>query len=112
MRKGHSVVGARRAHVCEGEELDPSRSDQISWCQVVLVLSRPLGREDQFTVTASAGIRNHEKRVAEIVVREQKGTNLTCGGAYRLTKCGQLRRGLTCVLDTCGSASLRRFLVA
>ena len=28
--------------------------------------------EDQFTVTVSAGIRNHEKRVAEIVVRELK----------------------------------------
>jgi hypothetical protein len=28
--------------------------------------------EDQFTVTAKAGIRNHEKRVVEIVVRELK----------------------------------------
>ena len=28
--------------------------------------------EDQFTVTTSAGIRNHEKRVSEIVVRELK----------------------------------------
>ncbi len=26
--------------------------------------------EDQLTVTSSAGIRNHEKRVADIVVRE------------------------------------------
>ena len=31
---------------------------------------------------------------------------------YRLAKCGQLRRRLTCVLDTFGSASLGRFLVA
>jgi hypothetical protein len=28
--------------------------------------------EDQFTVTSSAGIQNHEKRVADIVVRELK----------------------------------------
>jgi hypothetical protein len=28
--------------------------------------------EDQFTVTSSAGIRNHEKRVSDIVVRELK----------------------------------------
>ena len=28
--------------------------------------------EDQFTVTSSAGIRNREKRVADIVVRELK----------------------------------------
>jgi Zn/Cd-binding protein ZinT len=31
---------------------------------------------------------------------------------YRLTKCGQLRRRITCVLDNFGSASLGRFLVA
>ena len=45
MRKGHSAVGARRTHVCEGEELDPSRVDQISWCETVRVLSRPLGQK-------------------------------------------------------------------
>ncbi len=28
--------------------------------------------EDQFTVTSSSGIRNHEKRVSDIVVRELK----------------------------------------
>ena len=33
------------------------------------------------------------------------------GSAYRLAKCGQLRRRLTCDLDTFGSASLGRFLV-
>jgi hypothetical protein len=48
----------------------------ISWWKVVRVLSRPLGQtswtEDQFTVTSSTGIRNHEKRVADIVVRELK----------------------------------------
>ena len=37
---------------------------------------------------------------------------LTRGVAYRLTKCGQLRWSLTCVLDTFGSASLGQFLVA
>jgi hypothetical protein len=41
MAKGHSAIGGRRARVCEGEELDPSRVDQISWCQVVRVLNRP-----------------------------------------------------------------------
>ena len=35
----------RHSHVCEGEELDPSRVDQISWCQTVLVLSRPFGQK-------------------------------------------------------------------
>jgi hypothetical protein len=38
--------------------------------------------------------------------------NLMRGDAYRLAKCGQLRRRLTCGLDTFGSASLGRFLVA
>ncbi len=37
-----------------------TRTKQTSWT------------EDQFTVTASAGIRNREIRVAEIVVRELK----------------------------------------
>jgi hypothetical protein len=35
MSKDHSAVGARHARVCEGEDLDPSRVGQISWCQVV-----------------------------------------------------------------------------
>ena len=37
-----------------------TRSNQTAWT------------EDQFTVTSSAGIRNREKRVADIVVREMK----------------------------------------
>ena len=41
-----------------------------------------------------------------------KGPNLARGRAYRLAKCGQLRRRLTCGLDTFGSASSGRFLVA
>ena len=45
MRKGHSVVGTRSSRVRKGEELDPSRVDQISWCQTVLVLNRPLGQK-------------------------------------------------------------------
>ena len=36
------------------------RSNQTAWT------------EDQFTVTSSAGIRNHEKRAADTVVRELK----------------------------------------
>ena len=31
--------------VCEGQELDPSRVDQISWCQTVRVPRRPLGQK-------------------------------------------------------------------
>jgi hypothetical protein len=41
---------------------DFTRTKQTSWT------------EDQFTVTSSAGIRNREERVAEIVVRELKRT--------------------------------------
>jgi hypothetical protein len=43
--KDHLVVGARHARVCEDEDLDPSRVVQISWWQVVHVLSRPLGQK-------------------------------------------------------------------
>jgi hypothetical protein len=39
---------------------DCTRTKQTSWT------------EDQFTVTSSAGIRNREKRVGDIVVRELK----------------------------------------
>jgi hypothetical protein len=45
MPKDRSAVGARHVRVCEGEDVDPSRMDQISWCQVVRVLSRPLGQK-------------------------------------------------------------------
>jgi hypothetical protein len=31
MPKGHLVVDALHAHVCEDEDLDPSRVAQISW---------------------------------------------------------------------------------
>ena len=44
-QKSIVVVGGRRVHVCEGEELDPSRVDQISWYQVVRALRRPLGQK-------------------------------------------------------------------
>ena len=67
MPKDHSAVGARHARVYEGEDLDHpifgagcTRTKQTAWI------------EDQFTVTSSAGIRNREKRVADIVVRELK----------------------------------------
>ena len=63
-------------------------------------------------VTSSVGIRNHEKRVTDMVVRELKRAKPDAWGSYRLVKCGQLRRRLTCGLDTFGSASLGRFLVA
>ena len=119
MPKDHSAIGVTHTRVYEGEDLDPSQVAQISWCQGVRVLIRPLGQktvfwssEDQFTVTSSAGIRNCEKRTADTVVRELKGPNLARGRAYRLAKCGQLRRRLTFGLDTSGSGSSGRFLVA
>jgi hypothetical protein len=66
--KWHLVVGARNAHVCLGSQSsDPdllvtrcTRPKQTAWT------------EDQFTVTSSSGIRNREKRVADIVVRDLK----------------------------------------
>ena len=33
------------AAVCEGADLDPSQVAQISWCQAVRVLIRPLGQK-------------------------------------------------------------------
>ncbi len=38
-------VGGRHTHVCEGEDLDPSRVTHISWWKAVRVLSRPLGQK-------------------------------------------------------------------
>jgi hypothetical protein len=54
----------------------------VSWCtetlcdEVVQMLmhGRPFGQKDDFTVTASAGIRNRDVRVAAIVVRELEKT--------------------------------------
>jgi hypothetical protein len=40
--------------------------------------------EDQFTVTASTGIQNLEKRVADIVVRELKRTNPVSRGCVQV----------------------------
>jgi hypothetical protein len=45
MPKDHSGVGVTHARVCEGEDLDPSQVAQISWCQSVHVLIRPLGQK-------------------------------------------------------------------
>ena len=75
--------------MCEDEELDPSRVDEISWCQAEHVLSRPLGQmtSHKFTVTTSVGIRNLENRVAEIVVREMKSAKpdtLGCSQAHEV----------------------------
>ena len=70
MRGGHSAVGVRHALVCVTEDTDPSPVDRISWWKVVRTPSRPFGQNDEFTVTASSGIRNRDVRVVEIVVRE------------------------------------------
>ena len=45
MRGGHTTVGARHARVCEVEESDPPPVEQISWCKVVHVPSRPFGEK-------------------------------------------------------------------
>jgi hypothetical protein len=57
------VRGRGRGSQSSGPDLlvpDCTRSKQTVWT------------EDQFTVTSSEGIRNREKRVADIVVRELK----------------------------------------
>ena len=48
-----SAVGARRVHVFEREELDPSLVAQIFWCQDVQ--SRPFGQ-----TTSSQSQHQHE----------------------------------------------------
>ena len=53
-----------------------------------------------------------EKDTAEKEVEELKRQLQPKRGPYRLAKCGQLRRRLTCGLDTFGSASSGRFLIA
>ena len=58
--------------------------------------------EDEFTVTASSGIRNRDVRVAEIVVRELEKTKPESGDAYSLASFGHRRRRGRCVLDTSG----------
>jgi hypothetical protein len=45
MRGGRSAVGARHVHVCVVEDTDPTPVDQISWCKVVRVPSRPFGQK-------------------------------------------------------------------
>jgi hypothetical protein len=45
MSKDHLPVGVTDARVCEAEDLDPSQVAQISWCQTVRVLIRPIGQK-------------------------------------------------------------------
>ena len=45
MRDGRTEVGARYALVCEVEDTDRSAVEQISWCKVVHVPSRPFGQK-------------------------------------------------------------------
>ena len=99
---------------CRSDLLVPgcTRTKQPSWT------------EDQFTVTVSAGIRNLENRVAEIVVRELNRAKPGVWGCVQTREVWSTeeeshirpghfwRRSLTYVLDTFGSASLGRFLVA
>jgi hypothetical protein len=72
MSKDHSAVGTRHARVCEGEDMDPSRVGQISWCQAVLVLSRPLGQKPVHSHIIS---RDSESR--------EKGRRYCCEGAEK-----------------------------
>ena len=104
------ICCARYVHVCETEDSDTTPVEQISWCQVLRLPNRPFGltkqtfwTEDQFVGTSSPGIRDHETKVAEIVMRDIQRTNLTSGDVSRLVSLGQRRRSHTCVLDTIGS---------
>ena len=55
--------------MCAVEDTDPTPVEKISWCKVVLT-KQTFWTVDQFDLTASAGIRDRDTRVAEIVVRE------------------------------------------
>ncbi len=104
-KSGHSTVGARHTLVYEGEDLDPSRVAHISWWQTVRVLSRPFGQKTSSQSHHQQGF-GIEKRVTDIVVRELKRTKPgewgVCMGWQSVVK-SQLRRRLTCGLDTFGS---------
>ena len=69
---------------------------------ILVVLIKTLG----LTERVSDALGSRKQKEAET------NAKIVWGGAYRLAKCGQLRRRLTCGLDTFGSASLGRFLVA
>jgi hypothetical protein len=45
MRGGRSTFGVRHARVCVVDDTDPNPVDQISWCKVVRVPSRPFGKK-------------------------------------------------------------------
>ncbi len=55
-----------------GQGLGSQSSDPDLLVAVCTCTKQTAWTEDQFTVTAKAGIRKHEKRVAEIVVRDLK----------------------------------------
>jgi hypothetical protein len=58
--------------VCGGRGLVSQSSDQHLLVSECTCTKQTAWIEDQFTVTSSAGIRNREKRVSDIVVRELK----------------------------------------
>jgi hypothetical protein len=57
-----------------GQGLGSQSSDPDLLVTVCTCTKQTAWTEDQFTVTAKSGIRNHEKRVVEIVVRDLKRT--------------------------------------
>jgi hypothetical protein len=115
-REGTRVQNRRNVQVgsCDNQQKPhPGKDGFLVHTRLGLVANQTVWTEDQFTVTSSAGIRNHEKRAADTVVRELKRAK---PGAWA---CIQTREvwstefwRLTCGLDTSGCASSGRFLVA
>jgi hypothetical protein len=58
--------------------------------------------EDQFVLTVSSGIRDHDRRVAEIVSRELEKTKPGKWGYVQVHELGHRRRRLTSVMDNTG----------
>ncbi len=75
----------------------------VSWCTEALCEVQTFWTEDEFTVTASSGIRNRDVRVAEIVVRElEKAKPDKWGYVQALDLWSPQEERDRCVLDTSG----------
>jgi hypothetical protein len=78
---------------------DCTRSEQTVWT------------EDQFIVTSSVGIRNHEKRVSDIVVRELKRAKPDVWGCIQAHEVWSTEEEVNIWHGHFGSANSGRFLV-
>ena len=77
--KDHSAVGVTHARVCEDEDLDPSQVAQISWCQGVRVLIRPLDRRPVHSDIISRDSESREKGSRYCGEGAQKGQTWRVG---------------------------------